>query len=469
LQVSFEGNPNDNVKLTGFIMGDFYGTADPATNFGQVNSFLFRIREAYAMAQMKSGLFFVGGQFYSLWTPGRRGVGVRGMMLPLAYEGNEIVGIPYQRGAAFRLGKVFNSHISAAIELDQPEINNVVSNVTPTSLLGTENSGTQFPVGNNMPVPCCNQAFTVYALNAPGTTTPTTGATQLNTGASTVASPVAAFPSVNGGFSASPVPDLVAKIAWDSPNSTAHFEVRGIARFERSGEALNANGLPINTAGSGQTAYITTSTMIPGTAGTSYKSVDMNWTYGWGLGISAVAPITKKVDFVLNANYGDGSNARYNGGSANSADFTIGVDKSGTYVLKPVRGYTAFGGFELHPTPKWDWYLYGGNEYYQRTNCGPYYTDPYGQFGGAKGACMGYGYARTLTTSPTTTSPNRDVWEGTIGYTYRIWAGNFGTFQTMGEYQYVHRAVWQDAAAVSSSQFKGQYQIVDIAMRYVLP
>jgi hypothetical protein len=482
LQISFEGRPNDNVKLTGFIMGDFYGTADPATNPGQVNSWLLRIREAYGMAEMKSGLFFVGGQFYSLWTPGRSGVGVRGMMLPLSYEGNEIVGLPYQRGAAFRLGKKFNSHISAAIELDQPEINNVVSNLTPTSLLGTENSGTQFPVGNNMPVPCCSQAFYIYPASGQENpaTTALTGINGAGTALTNVPS-VAALQSINGGFSASPVPDLVAKVAWDSPTSTAHFEVRGIARFERSGVALNANGLPINTAVSGQTTIVTTSTMIPTYAasgapvGNVYKSIDMNWTYGWGLGISAVAPITKKVDFVLNANYGDGSNARYNGGSANSADFTIGVDKSGTYVLKPVRGYTAFGGFELHPTPKWDWYLYAGNEYYQRTNCGTYYSDPYGQFNATlgtvkPGACMGYGYAPTLTTNPGTTSPNRDVYEGTIGYIYKIWTGNFGTFQTMGEYQYVHRAVWQDAStAVTSSQFKGQYHIVDIAMRYVLP
>ena len=481
LQISVEGNPSDNVKLTAFFMGDFYGTADPATNAGQVNSWLFRIREAYAMAQMKSGLFFVGGQFYSLWTPGRRGVGVRGMMLPLAYEGNEIIGLPYQRGAQFRLGKVFNSHISAAIELDQPEISNVVSNVTPTALLGTENSGTNFPVGNNLPVPCCSQAFYIYPASGQENpaTTALTGINGAGTALTNVPS-VTALQSVNSGFSASPVPDLVAKVAWDSPNSTAHFEVRGIARFARSGEALNANGLPINTAVSGQTAIVTTSTMIPTygaggvPVGTNYKSVDMNWTYGWGLGISAVAPITKKVDFVLNANYGDGSNARYNPGAANSADFTIGVDGSGTYVLKPVRGYTTFGGFELHPAPKWDLYVYGGNEYYQRTNCGQYYSDPYGQFnatlGGKAGTCMGYGYASTLTTNPGNTSPNRDVWEGTFGYIYRIWAGSFGTFQTMGEYQYVHRAVWQDAStAVTASQFKGQYHIVDIAMRYVLP
>jgi len=498
LQMRFEGKPNDNVKLTGFIMGDFYGTADPATNPNQVNSWLFRIREAYAMAEMKNGTFFVVGQYYSLWTPGRRGVGPTSQMLPLAYEGNEILGLPYERGLNLRIGKKFNKNFSAAFEIEQPETASVSSNLTPTALLGTENSGSNFPVGNNLPVPCCNQAFYIYPATGQENpaTTALTGINGAGTQLTNVAS-VAALQSLNGGFSANPVPDFAAKLAWDSPTSTAHFEVRGLFRVARSGVALNANGLPINTAGNGQTTIVTTSTMIPTytpatglPVGNAYKSIDMNYAYGWGLGISAVAPITKKVDFVLNANYGDASNARYNPGGSNSADWTIGVDSAGTYILKPVRGYTTFGGFEMHPAPKWDFYLYGGNEYYQRTQCGALYTDPYGQFNAALGStkpgtCMGYGLpgggagSQASTANPAITSPNRDLWEGTIGYIYRIWAGNFGTFQTMGEYQYVHRAVWQDNASlatgtnvsgtVTASQFKGQYHIVDVALRYVLP
>jgi hypothetical protein len=484
VQFKFEGKPNDNVKLTGFIMGDFYGTADPSTNANQVNSWLFRIREAWVMAQMKSGFFFAGGQMYSLWTPGRKGVLPDGMMLPLAYEGNEIIGMPYERGAQFRIGKKFNAHISAAIEIDQPELASVSSNLTPSALLGTQNSGTDFPVGNNLPVACCNQTFLIYPGNSQtgvGGAGATSASGNLAAGAAaTMVSPVAGLQSINGGLAANPVPDLVAKVAWDSPTSTAHFEVRGLARFIRSGVALNANGSPVNTNGSGQKAIETTSTMIPTLTGglptaTAYKSVDMNWTYGWGLGISAVAPVTKKVDFILNANAGAGSNARYNPGGGNSADFTIGVDNSGTYMVKPVRGYTGIAGLEMHPAPKWDWYLYGGNEYYQRTNCGPLYSDPYGQLnagtgGTAAGTCMGYGLPKTATSNPSNTSPNRDLWEGTVGYIYRIWRGNFGTFQTMGEYQYIHRAVWQDAStAVSSSQFKGSYSVADLALRYILP
>ena len=162
LGIRMEGNPNSNVKLTAYVLGDFYGTADPATNAGQVNSWLFRIREAWAMAELKNGFAVVGGQMYSLWTPGRRGVLPGSMMLPLAYEGNEIIGMPYQRGLQMRFAKQINPNFSFAFELEQPELSAVSSAYTPSSLVGTENSGTDFPVGNNLPIPCCNQTFVVY-------------------------------------------------------------------------------------------------------------------------------------------------------------------------------------------------------------------------------------------------------------------------------------------------------------------
>jgi len=486
VQFKFEGSPNDNVKLTGFIMGDFYGTADPSTNANQVNSWLFRIREAWAMAQLKSGFFVAGGQMYALWTPGRKGVLPDGMMLPLAYEGNEILGMPYARGAEFRIGKKLNKNFSWAFEVEQPELSNVTSNMTPSSLLGTQNSGTDFPVGNNLPVPCCSQTFLVYALNTPGSTT-TTGNTVLNTGASTVAAPVAAlggsYESINGGLAANAYPDLATKLAWDSTKSTAHFEVRGLVRFFRSGEALSGVGLPLNTAANtGQTSIVSMSapTLASGSGCTvqanCYSKVDMNTAIAWGIGISAVAPVTKKVDFILNANAGAGTNARYNPGGTNSADATIGVNSSGQYVIKPVKGLTTIAGFEMHPTPKWDWYVYAGNEYYQRQ----VWADPYGQLNaGLNGTgpavcgtghqeCMGYGLPNNATNAPTNLSPNRDLWEGTAGYIYRFWRGSFGTFQTMGEYQYIHRAVWQDKAT-PASLFKGQQNVADLALRYILP
>jgi len=482
LQLRFEAKPSDNVKFTGFVMGDFYGTADPATNQNQVNSWLFRIREAWSMAELKNGFFFVGGQMYSLWTPGRRGVGPTSQLLPIAYEGNQPIGLSYERGMQFRFGKKINN-VSFAFELDQPELGSVTSNMTPTSVLGTEGSGTQFPTGNNMPVACCSQSVYVYTLNAAGSTT-TTGNTVLNTGAATVVYPASGggLQSINGGFSASPYPDLVAKLAWDSPTSTMHFEVRGLARFVRVGEALNGNGLPMNTAISGQTAIQNLATPTVSAASTCtnqancFKSVDMNTTEAWGLGISAVVPVTKKVDFVLNAAYGAGAIARYSPGGANSADFTIGTDSSGTYVLKPVKAAALYGGFEMHPSPKLDLYLLGGNEYYQRQ----IWADPYGQLNTAlKGTgpavcgtgtqtCMGYGLPANATNAPTVSSPNRDIWEGTAGYIYKFWTGSFGTFQTMGEYQYLHRAVWQDLAG-PSALFKGNVSIVDVAVRYVLP
>jgi hypothetical protein len=491
LQLKFEAKPNDNVKLTSFVMGDFYGTADPATNENQVNSWLFRIREAWAMAELKNGFFFVGGQMYSLWTPGRRGVGPTGQLLPIAYEGNQPIGLSYERGMQFRFGKKLSNNLSFAFEIEEPELAALTSNFTPTSLLGTQGSGTNFPTGNNMPVACCSQTILVY----PGATNQVSPAVAglpnapfgTNGTALNVVYPVSgsALQSINGGFAASPYPDLAAKLAWDSPTSTMHFEVRGLARFVRSGEALNGANLPINTAGSQQTAILNLAT--PAVCGASasptgtnaancFKSVDMNTTEAWGVGISAVVPVTKKADFVLNASYGAGAEARYNPGGGSSADFTIGVDKSGTYTLKPVKGGALYGGLEMHPSPKLDLYLLGGNEYYQRQIWG----DPFGGLNssltssvtsvsqcGSHG-CMGYGLPSKSTAAPSVTSPNRDLWEGTFGYIYKFWTGSFGTFQTMGEYQYIHRAVWQDLAT-PSSLFKGNLSVVDVAVRYVLP
>jgi hypothetical protein len=487
----FVGNPNDNVKLTGFILTDFFGDSNPGTAPSQVNSWLLRIREAWAMAELKSGFAFAGGQFYSLWTPGRRGVLPGGELVPgFAYEGNEIVGFPYERGAQFRLAKKFNAHVSAAFEFDQPELSAVSSAFTPSSLAGIENSATSFPAGSNEPVPCCNQTFIVYSLTAPGSTT-ATGAQVTNgnpatlaTSASTLATPIAALQSENGGLAASSIPDLVGKIAWDSTTSTAHFEVRGIARFFRSGELLNPFGAAINTAGSGQTAIATTNTLQAYGANTSNATlagelakVDMNTAIAYGVGISAIVPVTKKVDFVLTADAGAGIGSRYNpGGTNNTGDATIKVDSSGTYVLQPVKSAALAGGLEFHPTAKWEWYVYGGNEYYQRVD----YTDtsyspltaaliPSGanKCGTGSQMCLGYGNSH-ITSLTSQSSANRDIWEGTVGYLYRLWTGSFGTMQTYGEFQYIHRAVWQTAAGVPEP-LKGQAMVVDLALRYVLP
>jgi len=503
-----EGSPNDNVKLTSLILGDFYGTADPSTNPNQVNSWLFRIREAWAMAQFKSGWAVAGGQMYTLMTPARRSVLPGGEMLPLAYEGNQPVGFPYERGAQVRFAKKFGN-MAFAFEIDQPEAASLSSNMTPSSLLGIQNSGSDFPIGNNMPVPCCNQTFLIYPGNSQTTSGTTSSGALVPGTAATSAAPVSALQSINSGFGAMAVPDVVFKLAWDSPNSSAHLEVRGVARWLRAGVALDKNGAPINTAAaySNQASIITTSTMnvassvspaLPASGNSStclsgsgclYSgNIDMNYALGWGIGVAGVVPVTKKADFIFDAQGGAAPDARMFPSGADSADWTIGVDSSGTYVVKPVKALSVLAGLELHPTPKWDWYFYGGNEYYQRYQ----QCDPYGQLNsslngsgahyaaGANSQCPNGGYAlgygipenpSNVITPSNTTGGNRDVWEGTVGYIYRFWKGSFGTFQTMGEYQYVHRALWQpnNANALPGTYYKGMYSIVDLAMRYVLP
>jgi hypothetical protein len=343
-------------------------------------------------------------------------------------------------------------------------------------------------------------------LTTAGTTTASTSNTQVGSVAATNAAPVLALgstmASMNGGNAANAYPDLVAKIAWDSPTSTAHFEVRGITRFFRSGMAVNNQGYPINAypigGTSNQTAIASSSSLQAYGTSTAAKTVaaevanvDMNTAVAWGFGMSAVVPIIpKKADFVLTADYGAGIGSRYNPGAANTADATIKVNSGGIYVLQPIKSAAFAGGIELHPTPKWDLYALGGNEYYQRIN----YTDTFytplttnftsaGAFnigglvgtGGAQNCgaaknqtCLGYGNSGINALTSDSANSNRDVWEGTVGYVYKLWTGSFGTVQTYGEYQYIHRAVWQTGAGVPEA-LKGNLQMFDIALRYILP
>jgi hypothetical protein len=82
-------------------------------------------------------------------------------------------------------------------------------------------------------------------------------------------------------------------------------------------------------------------------------------------------------------------------------------------------------GLEWHPTSRWDWYLYGGDEYYSRAS----YTS-------ATGLLVGYGSPLNNNSgckveSPTTAQPcqaqTRSLWQVQPGFWYRFYKGSAGT------------------------------------------
>src|SRR5712692_8732687 len=223
------------------------------------------------------------------------------------------------------------------------------------------------------------------------------------------------------GISTDLAPDLIAKVAFEP--GWGHYEIKALGRFFR--DRLTGTNHTIG---------------------------------GGGLGFGVILPvIAKKFDFVIQGLGGRGI-GRY--GTANGSDVTL--RPNGTIV--PILSYQALAGLELHPTPTWDLWVYGGNEYFGRSA----YT--------SGTPTMGVGYGSPLNNlsgcsleTPSSTQPcnaqNRDVWQVQPGFWYRIWRGKEGTLQYGMSYSYVHRRPW----AGTGSRPVGINNIVMTSFRYYFP
>jgi len=137
---------------------------------------------------------------------------------------------------------------------------------------------------------------------------------------------------------------------------------------------------------------------------------------------------------------------------------------NGTIV--PILSYQALVGLELHPTPTWDLWVYGGNEYFGRS--------AYRTTTGTPPTTIGVGYGSPLinlsgcvteAAGATCNAQNRDVWQVQPGFWYRIWRGKEGTLQYGMSYSYVHRRPW----AGTGSRPVGINNIVMTSFRYYFP
>jgi len=161
---------------------------------------------------------------------------------------------------------------------------------------------------------------------------------------------------------------------------------------------------------------------------------------GGGVGANARAGLfNKKIVVGLHFLGGDGV-GRY--GTSQLVDAVVRPD--GT--LAPVRSYQSLGTIELNPTPKWNIYMYVGDEYAQRT----FYGSTIGY--GAPGLNV-YGCDLPVETAPGSggfsptaaancTADTRNIIEGTFGFWYRFYKGPKGTVQWGPQYSYVTRTAW---------------------------
>jgi hypothetical protein len=281
------------------------------------------------------------------------------------------------------------------------------------------------------------------------------------------------------GYTANKAPDFLVKATLDP--KFGHYEVVGILSQFRDrvypcgAQPLIVANLPAGCAGSF----------------TSVSGAFNDSRVGGGVGATARLPVVaKKVDLVAHFQGGDGI-GRYS--SAQLADVTARPD--GT--LAPIRSAAWLGMLELHPSPKFDVYAYGGGEYAARTA----YTFPnpavagngnpvpvgYGSPLFNNSGCTTEGFPVSGAGSPnsTPTGPGsagtcngdvHNVMEGTLGFWHNMYTGSKGRLRWGIQYSYLTKVGWSGNAFNSTTGAFGVSQrpkavdnMVWTSFRYYLP
>jgi hypothetical protein len=215
-------------------------------------------------------------------------------------------------------------------------------------------------------------------------------------------------------FTTNLAPDLIAKVAFDP--GFGHYELKVVGRFFR--DRIGETG---------------------GSAGTTDTSL------GGGFGAGAIVPVMKKkLDFIAQAMAGRGI-GRY-GDSSDTANGDVTYRPNGSFM--PLQNLQLAGGFEAHPTPKLDLYVYAGDEYLGRTVYPVVGTSSTTYFGyGVPTAnvsgCFATGTANSTFTATGTCSPlTKSMIQGTAGFWYNVYKGAYGTLRAGGQYSYTYNNYW---------------------------
>ena len=274
------------------------------------------------------------------------------------------------------------------------------------------------------------------------------------------------------GYTANKSPDFLFKAAVDP--GWGHYEVVGILSPFRD-RVYPCGAVPVIVAN------------LPaacGGSGTSVAGAFNDGRVGGGVGVTGRFPIiAKKLDLVAHFQGGDGI-GRYS--SAQVADVT--ARPNGT--LAPVRSAAWLGELEAHPTPKFDFYAYGGGEYAARTDftilnaagfpVGVGYGSPLLNNSG----CTTEGFPAAATNSAPTapasggtcTGDVRTVIEGTLGFWHKFYQGPKGRIQWGIQYSYLTKIGWSGNNTSATTGIAGPSiapkavdNMVLTSFRYYLP
>jgi hypothetical protein len=434
-----------NLKVMGYVEMDFLGAATDA-NETQSNSYTPRLRLAFANVDFPSGWSIAGGQNWSMIQTTRKGIDPLSEWLPSLIDNSYTPGFSYAREGTIRVVKKLAPGYWMGLSVENPATVSSVSCVQGTTL------------SSSKALTSCASAFTGGAIqglqNGPNTASPSSG----------FANVIASGTTTAGNPSTNVAPDFVVKFAAEP--GWGHYEVKAIGRFFR--DRIYPN-------------YQTSSTVVgANTLGATNKT-----TEGFGVGFGAILPLVKnKIDFDYQTLVGKGI-GRF--GTTSGPDVTIRPD--GTLV--PIKAVQMVAGFETHVTPKFDFNIYAGGDYYGRTT----YMLPTGSttqlFGAAATASnlpviTGYGSPYfsnsqcNIEGASTCAGNNRYVWAVQPQIWYRLYRGKEGTVQIGASYAYVYRRSWSGLSAASTvsstsaiggplTEATGINNIIMTSFRYYLP
>jgi hypothetical protein len=443
-------------KLTGYFEADFLG-AGTTSNNRQSNSYVFRQRQLWAQAAFDSGFSITGGQMWSLATENRKGIQNRQEALPMMIDPQYVVGFTWQRAYSLRATQtLLDNKLTLGLSIEGPQ----------TTLGGRGFSAFTNAAG------ATSQNFW-YA--APGN----------GGGLDNAFDPT--------GYAQNRAPDVIFKAAIDP--GFGHYEIFGIISQFRARIYPCAVVSDIAAGTVGTTTYTGPQigcTVAPGAlAPTAVGAFNDSRTGGGGGASFRVSLLSKKLDFGLKGVYGDGI-GRY--GSSQLPDTTARPD--GT--LAPIRSGHGLGILEFHPTPKLDFYGYGGAEYAARAAYTGYSsvkitTTTIAPAGGgpvtttttvarSNTGIGGYGNPAANNSGCSTENPpanqltpsaggtcagdSRVVIEGTFGFWHKIYQGPKGGFRWGMTYSYLTRTGWSGAGSLEP---KAVNNMVWTSFRYYLP
>jgi hypothetical protein len=296
----------DNTTVRGYVEGDFQG-AGTTSNNSSTNSYLFRIRQAWAQAALNNGWTFTFGQMWSLATANKKGVDPRTEVIPLTIDSAYTVGFNYARQSGMRVGKKFGDVLSVAFAAESAELNSA--------------AGTACPAGSCLIVA---QGNTTGLFNSVGAG----GAAQ------------------NYSFNATP--DFIFKAAADT--HFGHYELFGILNTFR------ARVFPCYNSSVAVPCFAN-GAVTPTSAGAGNQT-----NVGGGIGVNAYWSNLLSNHLDANFTFVAGNGIGRYGGTDGYSDVVF----NSNLVPVALRNYRGYAGLTAHVSSKLDVYGYFGGDYLQR-------------------------------------------------------------------------------------------------------